>query len=180
MVLGFVPWGRVLWDVVQDNRPEMNALPLDYILSWFDDLDEFSQFSFALWICGAVNIFDGNQDRLEDATRDYLSERLQIHSHIGRTIMVRAIVDWAIWRERKENKLEHFLDEVETAEGRLKSLMQGAIARHVEYQPQFEAACSAWSALLEGPLSDDALRATELELRALEIEREEREGHSED
>jgi len=147
--------------------------PLDIILAWWEQLEDFPREYVASEVCFRITAHPSAiiNERCEALFREYLAERLVLHRHIGRVIAVRAVIDWYFMRESLDDSMRWHLDAVETGDPKLKAMSNAAVGRNLQYAAGRAIARDTWRALREGAVSDDALVSWEraATLRSLDL-----------
>lgn len=134
--------------------------PLQVILKWWESLDEFPRFCFAseTIIRLTQTPYEVIGDNHEELFREYLAEKLDAPRHLGRTVAVRAAIDFEFSKTSIDNLVEQHLETVETVEHKkIKSLANEAIRRQLENKPGWEKAHREWRSLKSKELSDSFL-----------------------
>ena len=100
--------------------------------------------------------------------REFLTERLNAGQYLGRTIAIRAVIDFHFMQTDMDRSLRRHLENVEGRDKNLKRLSNAAIGHHMKVAPEWENACKGWFKLKKTVISDAALVAFE---RACMIQR---------
>lgn len=133
--------------------------PLDRIIAWWEPLEDFPRGWVACEVCSRITEYPTAliSEQAESLFREYLSERIVVHRHVGRVIAVRAVIDWYFMRESSRDSMEFHLDAVETGDPQLKAMSNAAVARNLQSAAGRQLALDTWTALRAGDVSDDAL-----------------------
>lgn len=143
--------------------------PLNAILVWWESLKDGPRFFVATEICcrltGEANIME----RHEELLRQLLQGQLAVERHVGRTLAVRAVVDFFFIRTDLDDLVQRHLETVETNAGVLKSTANAAIGRISRDRPEWDRARDTWRVLREGQLADASLASWEQACRGASI-----------
>jgi hypothetical protein len=131
--------------------------PLQAILKWWESLEEFPRCHIAADVCFRLTSQTDVMDRHEELFRDYLEERLNAVSHVGRAIAVRAVIDYIFLQTNLEDSLRGHLENVEGEDAKLRQLSNAAIGQHLKVSPEWKTACRKWRKLKKAALLDETL-----------------------
>jgi hypothetical protein len=134
--------------------------PLESILIWWKTLEDFPRGNIAVEISLRL-LEDSKMEQCETRFQEFLSEHLTARLHIGRTIVVRSIIDFMFTRDSLDDPLKHHLDTVETADPESKAFANAAVGRHMRIAGGIAAARDSWRTLRATEISDTALISLE-------------------
>ena len=131
--------------------------PLYAILSWWEAIEDFPRSQIAADVCFRLTTNKDIMDKCETQFRDFLYERLDAARYIGRTLAVRAVIDFQFFETDMERSLNKHLENVEGDNRDLKRMSNAAIGRHMKVAPEWENARNSWLKLRELAISDASL-----------------------
>ena len=129
--------------------------PLNRILAWWQSLAECPREWIAVDICRCLAVTE-TEDFTFQCSR-FLDELLTITRHLGRTLAVRAVIDYYFERELLDDADRSQLEMVETGDAKLRSLANAALGRRLQSAAGRAHARDTWKKLREAELSDNAL-----------------------
>jgi|GEM_PF-4819376 len=94
-------------------------------------------FTMSIYLLCELSPATGEPDQVVSS---HLQERLTVHSHISRTIAVRAAVDWSISVHEKEDHMGDLLEHLGVTE----SFATPVLHRMILERKAFAEACAAW------------------------------------
>ena len=151
-------------------------LPLEIIRDWWTAQQEPARDSLAFSVLVRCKAFDPSA-MMEGEFSEWLSERLDCFQHIGRTLMVRALIDYEI----DEQASEQSFDKVENLhmmmvdDGKYPKDLRKIIGDHLPSLPAtrkaWEDAAESWRIVRDNILTDAKLRAWEQDILSRSFER---------
>jgi len=139
------------------SQPRTKPYPLPAILKWWEALGDFPRGHIAADVCTRLTIHTNVMEQCEFLFRDFLSERLDAAQYIGRTLAVRAVIDFQFFGTDINRSLRRHLENVEGDNRDLKRLSNVAIGDHAKVAPEWTKARSSWRRLRKTVISDAEL-----------------------
>jgi len=149
-------------------------LPLEIIRDWWTAQQDPARGNLAFFVLVRCKPFDPIAS-MGDGFPEWLSERLDYFQHLGRTMMVRALIDYTVDEQASEQHLANVEDLHMTMvdDGKYPKDMRKIIGDHLPTLPDsrkaWEDAGKSWRVLRDTFLTDAKLRAWEkdMQLRGL-------------
>jgi hypothetical protein len=135
--------------------------PLLAILNWWESLEDFPRDYIASEVCFRLTSHADIMGRHRALFQEFLREELPANRHVGRTVAVRAVIDFYFMRNDLDDSLHSHLESVELSVPNFRRLANDAIGRHSQIAPGWYKARDTWHTLKAATISDTMLVSLE-------------------